>query len=454
MTAQRASKRSSRLDRIKQTLSEPVGISSLVFFRIVFGIIMLLHVVHEFQSGNVEHVWVLPKVHFTYSGFAWLPHLPGQGYYVLFGVLFVCSALITVGLYFRSAIVLFFVTWSYVFLSAASAYQNHFYLLCLISGMLMCMPAHRSFSLDVYFNRVKRSETAPYWTILLLRLQFAFVYFFGGIAKLNADWLAGHPIDLWLARRSDYFLIGPYTSDVWLIYFIAWGGLALDLLAAPFLFWKRTRLAAYLVTLSFHIVNNRLFSIGIFPWFMIFGTLIFFEPDWPRKYMRKSNISLGATGSPTIGKFGLAAMGAYVLFQLFLPMRPHLYPGNTSWTEEGHFFSWRMMLQDKRIASQSIQLVDPQTNKSSAIVLKDYFEYWQAENMLQTPEFIRQFAEYLVEQEQSHDNTAMIVRADVRISLNGREPQQIIDPRVNLAKVRSELGAAKWILPLTTPLSN
>jgi hypothetical protein len=37
----------------------------------------------------------------------------------------------------------------------------------------------------------------------------------------------------------------------------------------------------FILVLGFHLMNARLFGIGIFPWFMIAATLIFFNPDWP-----------------------------------------------------------------------------------------------------------------------------------------------------------------------------
>jgi len=44
------------------------------------------------------------------------------------------------------------------------------------------------------------------------------------------------------------------------------------------------------------------------------------------------------------------------------------------------------------------------------------------------------------------------VRARVEVSLNGRQPQLLIDPNVDLAKEEAGLLPARWIVPLTTPL--
>jgi len=42
----------------------------------------------------------------------------------------------------------------------------------------------------------------------------------------------------------------------------------------------------------------------------------------------------------------------------------------------------------------------------------------------------------------------------VMVSLNGREPQLLVDPNVDLAKEEVGLLPARWILPLTTPLGS
>jgi len=46
------------------------------------------------------------------------------------------------------------------------------------------------------------------------------------------------------------------------------------------------------------------------------------------------------------------------------------------------------------------------------------------------------------------------VRARAMVSLNGREPQLLIDPNIDLAKEEVGLLPARWILPLTTPLGS
>ena len=90
----------------------------------------------------------------------------------------------------------------------------------------------------------------------ILLFQIGLVYFFGGIAKINPDWLDGQPITLWLSRRADWPFIGPFVHESWFVGLFTFGGLLLDLLIVPARLWKRTRRYAFAVAVVFHVTNN------------------------------------------------------------------------------------------------------------------------------------------------------------------------------------------------------
>ena len=81
-----------------------------------------------------------------------------------------------------------------------------------------------------------------------------------------------------LLERSDFAVIGPLLAHPISVYVFVWGGLLYDLLVVPGLLLRRTRLLAVILTLLFHGTNSWLFTIGVFPWFMLFSTPIFFPP--------------------------------------------------------------------------------------------------------------------------------------------------------------------------------
>jgi hypothetical protein len=64
------------------------------------------------------------------------------------------------------------------------------------------------------------------------------------------------------------------------------------------------------------------------------------------------------------------------------------------------------------------------------------------------PELIRQFAHHLADEA----GPGTRVYAHALISLNGRRPQLMVDPNVNLAAESATLGTPSWIVALHEPL--
>jgi vitamin K-dependent gamma-carboxylase len=274
------------IKRICVRLLEPVDISFLVFFRVVFGGIMLWEVYRYFTHGWISRYYIEPTVYFTYYGFSWIKPWPGEGMYIHFFVLGVLAACILTGFLYRIAATLFFLGFSYVFLLDQTRYLNHFYLVSLISFLLIFLPAHRALSIDALLRPKLRSKTTPAWTLWLLRTQVGIAYFFGGVAKLNSDWFHGEPMRTWLFPLTKLPLFGPLFQKEWVVYNFVFGGLLLDLFVVPLLLWRRTRPYAFLAAVLFNLLNAIIFQIGIFPWFMLGATLIFFPPDLMRRILR------------------------------------------------------------------------------------------------------------------------------------------------------------------------
>ncbi|HEY9886789.1 MAG TPA: HTTM domain-containing protein, partial [Candidatus Obscuribacterales bacterium] len=349
---------------LTRRLFAPIDIASLVYFRIAFGAIMLWEVWRYFTKGWIPRYWIDPVINFTYYGFDWVRPLPGIGMYVVFGALGVLAFNILIGWHYRLSAVLFFIGFTYSFLLEQARYLNHFYLICLLSFLLIFLPAHRAFSVDAWRRPAVAAQVAPAWTLALLRAQLCIVYFYAGIAKLNADWFAGEPLRSWLAARTDFPLIGALFTQEWMVYGLSYGGLLLDLGVAPLLLWRRTRWLAYISAVIFHLMHARLFVIGIFPWFMIAATALFFPPSFPREVGRWVQRRLGRTvavdprrGRGKLSRVApirarrsviLALLAAYLLWQLLFPLRHFLYPSQVNWSYEGHQYSWHMKLLSKR----------------------------------------------------------------------------------------------------------
>lgn len=310
----------------------------------------------------------------------------------------------------------------------------------------------------------------PRWSVFLLRAQVFIVYFYAGLAKLNPDWLQGEPMRLWLAERTDFPLIGSYFTSEWMVFFFAYSGLLFDLSIGFLLLGRRTRPWALSLAGLFHFLNSHLFDIGIFPFLAFGATLIFAEPDWPRRVMRpvrqrlarfwarvsNAPVSLASPvpGNQLSGMATLALIHLYLLAQLLIPLRHWLYPGDVNWTEEGHRFAWHMKLRDKE-AVLHLYLTDPRTGETREISPAVDLSARQLDEMSTRPDMVLHYAHYLAKRFSRAGQPRPMVRVDLHVSLNGRPYQPLINPSVNLADVPLvSLKPANWILPLTIPLQS
>jgi len=334
-------------------LFQPVDIASLVFFRVAFGALMLWELWAYYSRGWLKANWIDPSFFFTYRGFEWVQPWPGDGMYWHFVALALFAAFILFGFLYRLGAAGFCLAFTYLFLIDKAHYVNHLYLICLLSLLLAVVPAHRAFSIDAKLRPALRSDTAPAWALWLLRAQIGLVYFYAGLAKLNPDWLHGWPMRMTLAAREGHPIVGLFANEEWAVYLLSYGGLIFDLLVVPLLLWPRTRLFAFIVACGFHLTNAVLFQIGVFPWLMIAATTLFFDPDWPRRLFRParrpgSPSPVPAPPSVFRQRTIVLLLAVYMAVQVIVPLRHYLYPGDASWTEEGHHFAWRLMLRKKR----------------------------------------------------------------------------------------------------------
>ncbi len=458
------------LRRVCAALFKPVDISVLVFFRIVFGGIMLWESYRYFTHGWITRYFVEPAVTFTYYGFSWVKPWPGSGMYIHFFVLGLAAGCVMIGFLYRFAAPVLFLAFTYSFLLDQTRYLNHFYLVCLISFLMCFLPAERAFSIDALLRRKIRSDVVPAWTLWLLRAQVGIPYFYGGLAKLNSDWIhGGEPMRIWLRPLTKMPGLGHLFANEWVVYSFVIGGLMIDLLVVPLLLWRRTRLFALAAAVAFNLINSVIFEIGIFPWLMLGALLIFFPPDLMRRFAR----AFMSSGDPspdaepvfinTIAeensfpssfasqKLVAGLLAAYLVVQIFLPLRHYLYPGDVNWTEEGHNFAWHMKLRTKSGAAV-FTVTHPPSGQTWTIKPEEHLKSHQLMKTITKPDLVLQFSHYLAEQKRREGYENVEVRAHVMVSLNGREPQLLIDPNVDLAKEEVSLLPARWIVPLTTPL--
>ncbi len=423
-------------------LFDPVAPWSLVFFRVSFGAILAWDMLRLLADGWIGKHWQSGRFHFKFFGFGWVPALPEPWMSIELVVLALVATFLALGLWYRGSAILFFLGFSHLFLIEKARYLNHFYLVILFAFLLCWIPANRALAL----GRVGH-QAVPRWSIWLLRTQLGLVYFFAGIAKMNADWLQAQPLKMWLAKREDLPWIGPVLGSGVTPWVFSYGGLMLDLLAWPLLLWRRSRKITFGFLVFFHLTNASIFGIGIFPWLALAATTIFFEPGWPRRWW--SRLPTFRVPIPTSGamrRFTAAAIIVYVAVQILVPLRHFLYPGSVHWTEEGHCFSWHMKLRSKH-SRATFLVTHKETGKVWLVDPRGDLTARQVSKMSDRPDMIHQYALHLAQRYRERGLGDVEVRANVECSLNHHEPRPLIDSSVDLASIPRSLAPAAWILP-------
>ena len=432
-------------------LNKPVNALPLAIFRVVFGLLMLYSTVRFMARGWVTEFYVVPTYHFTYVGFGWVQPLPPLVMWGLFIGLAMLSVLIAAGLFYRVSIAVFFVVFTYIELIDKTYYLNHYYFVSIMSLLMIALPLNATLSADArLFPRV-RAERVPAWTLYAPRLLLGIVYFYAGLAKLTPDWVLGaYPLQIWLPANAGLPVLGAWFDHLWVAYAMSWVGAAYDLTIPFWLAWRRTRPLAYLAVIAFHVMTAVLFNIGVFPWVMIACTLIFFDgQDW--RWLRQRLPAMRSR--PGDGRVWRASpvitvlVGVFFVWQLLMPLRHWLYPGNHLWTNEGYRFAWHVMLVEKN-GSVTFRVEDPDSDRFWVVFPSEHLSAQQEQQMSFQPDMIAQFAGYLADVYADECDCAPVVYANTYVSLNRRPGQPIIDPDADLAAARPGVWPASWLVPL------
>jgi hypothetical protein len=403
---------------ISQRLYLNKSIAPLAVLRIAFGAVLLYSTLRFLAKGWVSEFYIRPRFHFTFYGFDWVRPLPAVGMYAVFGVMAVAALFIAVGFLYRVSVAVFLACFVYVELLDKTYYLNHYYFVSLFVFLLLLAPANRYWSVDVRLRPSLKLTRAPAWTIDIFRLQLLFVYCFAGLSKLTADWLFhAEPLRIWLPAQG---------LPMWTAYVFSWCGALFDLSIGFLLWWRPTRVPAYVIVVIFHIVTALLFKIGVFPWVMIAGTLVFFEWD--------------EAGGPVFSARRIPGvlLGAYFTLQLLLPLRFLLYPGFLLWTEQGYRFSWRVMLMEK---SGTAFFYIRDGKRKGEVNNAQFLTPLQERQMETQPDMILQYAHYL-----SSVYGGKPVTVESYVTLNGSGSRLYLDSSVDLSKEQENFLPKRWIL--------
>ena len=443
--------------RFKTYLSQQTNVAPLAVFRMLFGTMMLFSIIRFLANGWIETLYIKPKFHFSYHGFEWIKPL-GEYTYIIFFICGLAAVFIALGFKYRLAIIMFFLSFTYIEFMDKTTYLNHYYFISVLSFLMIFLPANASFSFDAYFKKVSYKQV-PRWTIDSIKLLLGMVYFYAGLAKINSDWLfKAMPLKIWLPSKYDLPFIGEnLMQQEWFHYAMSWSGMFYDL-AIPFLLlYKPTRWFAFALVVFFHVFTRVLFPIGMFPFIMIVSTLIFFDADFHNKIIqaikrllkpiiKETQQVVKPYYVQTKQKVVITILLVFFAVQIAFPFRYMLYPGELFWTEEGFRFSWRVMLMEK-MGYTTFTIKNAETGTAFVIDNTDFLTSFQEKQMSFQPDFILEYAHFLGDHftAQGHENVQVF--AESYVALNGRLSQPFIDSSIDLYQEKESFNHKTWVLP-------
>lgn len=411
------------------------------------------------SEGWIADHYVEPLFHFKYYGFAWVQALGSMGMHLVHLLLFGSALFVTLGLFYRWAAVVLFLTFTYTELIDLTYYLNHYYFVSLVCFLLILLPAHRAFSLDVRLKKVSYCNQVPAWTINSLKLMIAIVYIYAGLAKINTAWLIdAMPLKLWLAAHDKMPVLGGLFAWEYTPYLFSWFGMIYDTTIVFFLLYSPTRKLAFVSVVIFHALTGILFQIGVFPLVMIATVTIFFDPNWHKKCLVWMATILDQTHLnylqlkqkivlPIQKQQQQAILSLLLVFfclQLLFPWRYKLYDSNIFWSEEGYRFSWRVMLMEKSGAA-TFYVQDGNTGREGRVINSNFLNKHQEKQMAMQPDMILQYAHFLGDYYQKQGIQNPKVRAKVYVTLNGAKSRLFFDEQLDLLQIKDDWRKRWWI---------
>ncbi len=405
----------------------------LGLFRILFGILFLIHFSVFSKSSNFKFYYVDTSFHFTFPGLDFVQPLGGELMMLIHIVNWITILFFVVGFMYRFAALFLFLSMAYLELIDVAYHNNHNYVIILFLLFFAVTGANRSFSLDK--SIFKLEEKIPSWQTSIFIFQLFIIYFYGGIAKLNSDWLSG---DVMSEMLSYSF---PEKSANWLAgfgFFITYIGLVFDLAIVPLLVWKKTRWIALTLVLIFNLSNAYIFHIGIFPFLMIASCLFFFEDKiFAKQALPKKHA--------VVSKLTKVMLATFVIFQLLIPFKHYFIPGNVHWTGEGYFISWQMKSFTK-VSQIEFMMVDSATGDQYLIPLDKALLSEQQARLSYFPVLAKQFADFMEQDARSKGIENVEVYTLFGSSLNGGPLRVVIDQDIDLTEVEvNTFGHSNWI---------
>lgn len=268
-------------EKFTKFLYRPTDPASLGVARALFGFCMVIDIIEERGFADIDIKWGDPwDCHFPLIHGMKAPSLPWM--IVIYTIMWTGAFGIALGLHFKLACACFVLSYWYIFLLDKGYWNNHTYLYGIVATLFWGTEANKYFALDA--NNAKRNgNSVPYWNYFILKFQFFALYFLAGLKKSGKEWLEGYA----MINLSRHWVFHPFkivlTTEQIDFLIVHWFAFIFDLSVGFWMLFERTRIPAMIFCAAFHIMNSRLFSIGMFPYVCLATMSLFCSADWPRR---------------------------------------------------------------------------------------------------------------------------------------------------------------------------
>ena len=370
------------IQKLKENFNKKTSISSIVFFRIIFGIYLISTIYKFFTERMIERYFIEPEFGFKYAGFRWISQPSEGNTYLIFAILGIAAVFITIGLYYRISSTVFFMGFGYFFLMDKVNYNHEFYWTLSFLFLMIWIPANRNLSVDSVINPSIRSLKMSKKHIYLLKFQLAIPLIYTAIHCISTEWLSAQ----YIQYRFEHNLTSYHLSNEmleWLPKTIACIGLVYGLLMIPSLANRKTQKTSFILLIIYYIIAKTIVGNATpLNWFIVLSTTLFFDENWffdklknidfYRKYISIDQPYHNNTES-TLYKINnhKAVPYLYILFfviysgiQVIIPLKVYAYQGNPGWTNEGTYFSWYPKFQERKIKNHAFTIKENNRKKS------------------------------------------------------------------------------------------
>ncbi len=426
------------LFKFEKYLNEPVPNITIVLFRIIFASILLIQTYYFISTNFIDNNIIKPLITFPFIN--GLDPTSKQNLIVIGYIMLISNFGMLYNKISRICTFIFLCCFTYFWLLDKGYFNNHYYFISLICFLLCLSDQSASFSKNIYTPRVY---------IFSLQVIVFIVYFIAGINKLNPYWLFDfQPMTHILEIKSEITNNSIFKNQS-IIFLASYFGLFFDLFIGFLLFFKKSRIIAFILALVFHLGNYYLFrdvgEIGVFPFLMISTLVLFFEPK------KINQIFQLHTEPQTILKKHLFFNKFIVLFliiQIILPFRHIFFHGNVDYNGVGQRFSWRMKIMYKESEFQYF-IINKMTNEKYAVDVSTMLTSKQYNNLKYFPDLIVPLAKRIkLEADEKFGIKNAKITCEYKTRFMGKNEQLLFSPELDLSKIKRNTLTNKWLWKL------